>query len=200
MKETIAKELNIKEEDIQIFKNVFDMFDAFNRYLFSIDGKYEDCKEKTVGKIWYTGSLHIPTGKYFCLPSNKVGFGPDNKPIYNRKKLLMMITQAALKLRVELLETKMQIKEYDNVFKLLSDAVKNIQEFGGDLCVKDRVQYLKYGFYNQQTNILFEIPAHHLWNVLKSNAEFFDKWLNEIENRESLCEILNKNKSLGCVL
>lgn len=200
MKEIIAKELNLKEEDIQIFKNPFDMFNALNRYLFSIDGKHEDCEEKTIGKILYAGDLHIPTGKYFCLPLNKVKFGPDNKPIHDQKKLLTMITQSALKLRVELLETKMQIKEYDDVFKLLSDAVKNINEFGGDLCVKDRVQHLKYGFYNQQTNILFEITVHHLRNVLNSNVEFFDKWLNETENRESLCEILNKNKSLGCVL
>jgi len=198
MKETIVKELSIKEEDIQIFKNVFDMFDAFNRYLFSIDGKYEDCKEKIIGKILYTGNLHIPTGKYFCLLLNKVKFGPDNKPIHDQKKLLTMITQSALKLRVELLETKMQIKEYDDVFKLLSDAVKNINEFGGKLEIKD--QGWNCGFYNPQTNILFKIPVNYILIVKKTNLDFYDKWLIYSDNRIALCEVLNKNKSLGCVL
>ena len=91
MKEIIAKELNIKEEDIQIFKNPFELFDSLNRYLFSIDGKYEDCKEERIGNLWHSGALHVPTGKYFCLPLNKYRLGLDNKPIWDDKKLLQMM-------------------------------------------------------------------------------------------------------------
>lgn len=99
---SIAQKLNLKTENVQIFKNVFDLFEALHRYLFSINGKIEDCKQEILWKVLYFGELHVPTGKYFCMPSNRVHSGPDNKPIWNHKERMNLFLSKMTELKKEL--------------------------------------------------------------------------------------------------
>ena len=91
-------------------------------------------------------------------------------------------------------------KKYADIFLLLKEAVEHINQNGGLLEIKDIPKRLLFGFYCKKTDTLFAIGLKQYGNTMYKNKEFYDKWLVLPEDRMALCEMLNKNKSLGCVL
>lgn len=91
-------------------------------------------------------------------------------------------------------------KKYTDIFLLLKEAVEHINQNDGLLEIKDIPKRLLFGFFCKKTDTLFAIGLKQYEKTTYKNKEFYDKWLNLPEDRMALCEMLNKNKSLGCVL